>query len=62
MTPMHVAYADPPYLGCCGLYQHRHDDGCWNDVQTHANLIARLTTEFRRFHQRAVRISSRGRP
>jgi len=43
---MKVAYADPPYLGCCGLYGHRHDDGCWNDVATHRALIDRLTREF----------------
>ena len=45
---MRIAYADPPYLGCCGLYKHDHgQDGlCWNDLRTHANLIARLTREF----------------
>lgn len=43
---MRVAYADPPYLGCCAKYQHRHDDGCWNDLATHAGLIQRLCTEF----------------
>ena len=43
---MRVAYADPPYLGCCGLYGHRHDDGCWNHVETHNGLIARLEDEF----------------
>lgn len=40
---MRVAYADPPYLGCCGLYDHYHPDGkCWDDLETHAGLIARL--------------------
>lgn len=41
---MNVAYADPPYLGCCALYGHDHgDDGrCWNDVETHQALIERL--------------------
>jgi len=37
---MMVAYADPPYLGCCGLYDHFHLDGrCWDDVETHQVLI-----------------------
>lgn len=41
------AYADPPYFGCCGLYQHHHPDGkCWDDLTTHVALIGRLETEF----------------
>lgn len=44
---MRLAYADPPYLGCCKLYDHLHPDGlCWDDPATHAALIARLVTEF----------------
>lgn len=44
---MRFAYADPPYLGCCGLYDHHHPDGrCWDDVETHALLIRRLIREF----------------
>jgi hypothetical protein len=43
---MRVAYADPPYLGCCALYGHDHRSGCWNDLATHATLIHRLTEEF----------------
>ncbi len=44
---MKVAYADPPYLGCCAMYQHEHGDGgCWNDVETHQQLIARLCEGF----------------
>lgn len=44
---MRVAYADPPYLGCCGLYEHFHPDGlCWDDVETHRALIQRLCAEF----------------
>lgn len=38
--------ADPPYLGCCGLYGHAHPAGdrpfdgqCWNDEATHQRLI-----------------------
>lgn len=23
---MRFAYADPPYLGCCALYDHHHPD------------------------------------
>jgi hypothetical protein len=41
------AYADPPYLGCCRLYQHHHPDGrCWDDVETHRLLIDRLCEDF----------------
>jgi len=44
---MRVAIADPPYLGCCGLYAHHHPDGrCWDDPETHRQLIARLAAEF----------------
>lgn len=44
---MKVAYADPPYLGCCGLYDHHHPDGrCWNDQETHRLLIERLVSEY----------------
>lgn len=37
---MRFAYADPPYLGCCGLYGHRHEApyGCWDDPDTHLLL------------------------
>jgi hypothetical protein len=39
--PIRLAYADPPYLGCCGLYDHRHEEpwGCWDDVETHYALL-----------------------
>lgn len=45
---MNVAYADPPYLGCCALYGHEHgEDGrCWDEHDTHQRLIERLTAEF----------------
>lgn len=44
---MRFAYADPPYLGCCRLYDHHHPDGrCWDDVETHRLLIARLVREY----------------
>lgn len=45
---MKVAYADPPYLGCCSLYEHYHgDDGrCWDDPHTHWLLMERLREEF----------------
>ena len=40
---MRFAYADPPYLGCCKLYDHFHPDGrCWDDIETHATLVDRL--------------------
>jgi hypothetical protein len=42
-----LVYADPPYLGCCGLYNHFHgDDGrCWDDIDTHRRLLDRLAQE-----------------
>ena len=45
---MKLAYADPPYLGCCKLYDHYHgDDGkCWDDVRTHIDLLTRLDDEY----------------
>lgn len=48
MTKLRLAYADPPYLGCCGLYDHFHGDHgwCWDEVETHRSLIARLQLEF----------------
>lgn len=46
--PLTLAYADPPYLGCCKLYDHHHgDDGrCWDDPATHRQLIDRLVTDY----------------
>lgn len=46
---MRFAYADPPYLGCCGkFYEHYHgaDGRCWDDLETHALLVARLEDEY----------------
>lgn len=44
---MKFAYADPPYLGCCRLYDHHHPDGlCWDDLDTHQLLIDRLVTDY----------------
>lgn len=50
---MKFAYADPPYLGCCGLYGHHHpitglpwDGMCWDRPVTHALLIDYLRTDF----------------
>jgi hypothetical protein len=44
---MKVAYADPPYFGCCKMYGHNHPDGrCWDEEETHAALIRRLCEEF----------------
>lgn len=38
-----LAYADPPYLGGCGIYDHHHPDGlCWDEASTHEALIERL--------------------
>lgn len=45
--PLRLAYADPPYLGCCRLYDHHHPDGlCWDDLDTHRQLIGRLVLDF----------------
>jgi len=44
---LRLAYADPPYLGCCRLYDHFHGDGgCWDDPTTHAALVERLCSEY----------------
>lgn len=45
---MRFAYADPPYLGKCRLYNHEHgvDGLCWDDLSTHERLINRLVGEF----------------
>lgn len=45
---MRFAYADPPYLGCCGMYGHDHREpfGCWDETQTHLDLIVHLTYNF----------------
>lgn len=44
---LRFAYADPPYLGCCRLYDHHHPDGrCWDELDTHQSLIARLVREY----------------
>lgn len=44
---MNFAYADPPYLGCCRLYEHFHPDGfCWDEAATHRVLIDRLVRDF----------------
>jgi hypothetical protein len=42
-----VAIADPPYLGCCNLYDHHHPDGrCWDAGETHRLLIDQLVMDF----------------
>lgn len=44
---MNFAYADPPYMGCCKLYNHYHPDGlCWDNLDTHEALIGRLVREY----------------
>lgn len=44
---MRFAYADPPYLGCCKLYDHFHPDGlCWDHLSTHQALLDRLATDY----------------
>lgn len=47
MGTLTVAYADPPYLGCCKLYEHHHPDGlCWDDESTHLALCERLVSDY----------------
>lgn len=43
-----LAYADPPYLGCCGLYGHHHEApyGCWDDERQHFALMGDLDAEY----------------
>jgi hypothetical protein len=51
---MRLAYADPPYLGCCKLYDHEHNDGgsmpwdglCWDDLSTHKALLDYLAANY----------------
>ena len=46
--PMRLAYADPPYLGCCKLYGHRHEAPyeCWDDSVQHKILLYDLDKEY----------------
>lgn len=48
MTPLRIAYADPPYLGKCGMYDHHHEApyGCWDEAETHIALAADLQRDF----------------
>jgi hypothetical protein len=54
VAQMRFAYADPPYLGCCKLYNHYHGEGtdapwdglCWDAVSTHAALIEHLAENY----------------
>jgi hypothetical protein len=44
---MRFAFADPPYYGCCKRYEHYHPDGCcWDDLDTHYQLLARLSHDY----------------
>jgi hypothetical protein len=44
---MRFAYSDPPYYGCCALYNHHHPDGrCWDDIDTYRLHVETLTTDF----------------
>src|SRR5262249_53893493 len=38
----------PPYLGCCKLYGHRHEEpwGCWDDYRTQRRLIEHLRSDY----------------
>lgn len=42
---MRFAYADPPYLGCGGYYDHPESKS-WDDPETHRRLVGRLCDEF----------------
>jgi len=42
-------YGDPPYYGMCGKhYGHRHEApfGCWDDKETHRQLVGHLTAKY----------------
>jgi hypothetical protein len=43
-----LAYADPPYQGCCSRYGHRHEDpwGCWDEPRTHRELLIHLYANY----------------
>lgn len=49
-----MAFADPPYLGCCSKYDHEHNDAgtmpwdgrCWDDPETHRLLLAHVDAEY----------------
>ena len=57
---MRFAYADPPYLGCCKLYDHHHPDGrCWDYIETHKALADRLIGEYDGF---ALSLTSQSLP
>lgn len=45
---MKLAYADPPYLGCCGYYGHRHEEpwGCWDEPGIHMKLLYHLAENY----------------
>ena len=45
---MRFAYADPPYLGCCSRYGHRHEPPyfCWDREGAHRVLLEKLAVEF----------------
>lgn len=44
---MRFAFADPPYLGCGGLYAKHHPEAAtWDDPETHRRLIERLCDEY----------------
>jgi hypothetical protein len=45
---MRLAYADPPYLGYCELYGHRHEEpyGCWDEPECHRDLMVALQQDY----------------
>jgi len=53
-SPLRLAYADPPYLGCCKLYDHQHGDGgpmpwdgmCWDNLLPHLLLLKHLSENY----------------
>ncbi len=56
---MRIAYADPPYLGCCALYGHDHRApyGCWDQIAAHRRLITILHHNFDGFVLHASSLS-----
>ena len=43
---MRLAYADPPYLGCSGLYPEHPDSERWDDPAEHGVLMAVMDRDY----------------
>jgi hypothetical protein len=51
---MKFAFVDQPYLGCCRLYGHYHNDGggrpfdgiCWDDIRAHDEILRWVASNY----------------